>query len=371
MRLREAQASGAWRAFRRGFHQRNPLVLAAALVLLATTLLVIEGLVRDGWFLRVSEGRFVRFRNDDSGHLAYRMASLTASPPEGSVVYLLGGSATMESFLDERSLAEAVSKNAGERVKVISLAGHAETLGGSLTLVENLPRGDGLLAVGLSPARFTASPQDDADLVLGYPYLLRSPRLRAILEETPARLAPADTVSLGLIKYGATYLQERVRTRLVPLADVGYSKHYTIDGPLYSRAQKLEWARGDVERDADLYSQNAGYNFAVLEELVELARERGFDVVFFDQPINPDIIGPTWRGLIPAYRRRALALADRLDVPYLRVAQRVHLENGDFLDAYHLVVRGRLKWQPVLSKELALRLTTREAAASDRAPAAP
>ncbi len=90
----------------------------------------------------------------------------------------------------------------------------------------------------------------------------------------------------------------------------------------------------------------------MLEELVALARERGFDVAFYDQPLNTHIIGPTWRGLVPAYRRRAEALAARLDVPYLRVGQLVRLDNEDFLDDYHLVVRGRLKWQPVLSEEL-------------------
>jgi hypothetical protein len=350
--LRSVRDTGAYRSFSRGFHQRHPLVLVAAAVMLAVAVLGLEIVVRAGGITAVPEGRFVRFRNDDSGHLGYLMARLRKAPSNGDAVYLLGGSATMESFLNERSLGADVSRSAGRHVEVISLAGHAESLGGSLALVENLPSGGGVLAVGLSPARFASSPQDDTGLLYGYPYLLRSARMRRILSRTPVRLPPADVLFPGAVKYAVTYLEERARTRLAPFSDIGYSKHYTIDGPLYPTSQKLKWARQDVARDVAGYASYAAYNFAVLEALVRLARERGFDVVFFDQPLNPDVIGPTWNGLVPDYRRRALALAARLDVPYLRVGQIVHLDNTDFLDDYHLVVKGRLKWQPVFSQEL-------------------
>ena len=367
----ERTTSGRRQAFGRGFHQRSPLVLVAAALLLALTLLGAELIARDGFVTRVSEGRFVRYRNDDSGNLGYQMALLKKSPPSGSVVYLLGGSATMESFLDAGSLSADVSIDARRPVTVISMAGHAETLGGSLTIVDNLPRTGGLIAVGLSPGRFTASPQDDSSLLVGYPYLVPSPPMRAALAGTSARLSPADVLFPGFVKYAVTYLEQRVRVRLTPFIDIGYSKHYTIDGPLYSVAQKLHWAQGDVTQDASLYAQNADYNFAVLKDLVLLARQRGFSVVFFDQPINPDIIGPTWHGLVPLYRKRAAALAAQLDVPYLRVGQVVHLQNSDFLDDYHLVVRGRLKWQPVLSRELAQNLPAGQSTSYPSVGAAP
>ncbi len=272
------------------------------------------------------------------------------------MVYLLGGSATMESFIDEGSLGRQVSSDAGEPVRVISLAGHSESLAGSLTLVENLPKGKALLAVGLSPGRFTASPQDDAELLVGFPYLVPSVRMRSLLQGTKAQIPPVDVLFPGLIKYAWSYLEERARIRLAPLTDIGYSEHYTIDGPIFPVSQKLEWAKRDSQRDTAAYRLNASYNFKVLEALVRLARARGYGIVFFDQPLNPHIIGSRWRGLVPDYRRRALALSARLNVPYLRVGQIVRLDNSDFLDDYHLVVKGRLKWQPVLSRELARQL---------------
>jgi hypothetical protein len=328
-------------------------VLVAALVLVALCAVGLELLVRDGVITTVSEGRFVRYRNDDYGHLAYRMVKLKQEPPTGEIVYLLGGSATMECFLSEPSLGADVSAAAGGPVRVISLAGHQQSFAESLALVENLPRGHGLVAVGLAPMRFSNAPQDDAGLLVGEPFMLPVPLVRAALAAQHVKLPPVDMTAPGLVRYGVGYVKERRRIGEPLFADIGYSMHYTIDGPLQSRAEKLAMARRDVAQDTATYGPNAAYNFALLADLVRAARSRGFRVAFFDQPLNVHVIGATWNGVVPSYRRRALALAARLGVPYLDVGQRVKLDDQDFLDVYHLVVRGRLKWQPVFSRELA------------------
>ena len=72
-----------------------------------------------------------------------------------------------------------------------------------------------------------------------------------------------------------------------------------------------------------------------------LARERGFAVVFFDQPLNEHVARARvgrGRAELPAARdgpRRASTAS-----PYLDVAQRVDLADADFLDVYHLVDAG-------------------------------
>ena len=339
-------------SFRRGFRVRHPLVLVVAVVLAAAVLVGVEWLVRAGVLTSVPEGRFVRYRNDDNAHVAYLMAQLRESPPAGATVYLLGGSATMECFLSEGSLAVDVGRAAGGEVGLISLAAHSQSFAESLALVENLPQGPAMLAVGLAPMRFTNGPGDDAGLLYGEPFFLRSRRVRALLAEQPVSLTPVDTVVPGVLRYLVGYVRERRDDGLPLFADVGYSEHYTIDGPLHSAAEKYEMASRDVAEDGTRYAEHADYNFEVLEELVRLARERGFEVVFFDQPLNEHVVGATWAGIVPSYRRRALALAARLGVPYLDVAQRVKLDDRDFLDVYHLVTSGRLKWQPVFAGEL-------------------
>jgi hypothetical protein len=107
-----------------------------------------------------------------------------------------------------------------------------------------------------------------------------------------------------------------------------------------------------------LYRQYADYNFGMLEETLKLARERGYDVVLYDQPLNASAAGPDWDGVVPAYRKRAEALAARYDVPYVHIEQHVVLKDDDFADLFHLLAPARLKWQPEMARELASTLST-------------
>ena len=267
MRTGPPEESSRRRAFGRGFRQRNPLVLVLALALVALSVVGLELAVRAGAVTGVSEGRFVRYRNDDDAHASYLMARLRETPPQGTTVYLFGGSATTECFLSQESLGAAVSRAAGHDVRVVSLATHEQSFAQSLALVENLPDGRALLAVGLAPMRFTNAPQDDAGLLLGEPFLLLSTRVRAVLEKERVTLPPVDSVVPGLFRYAVGYVQERRRMRLPLFADIGYNQHYTIDGPIQSTAQKLAMARRDVAYDSARYALYADYNFMVLDEL--------------------------------------------------------------------------------------------------------
>jgi len=90
----------------------------------------------------------------------------------------------------------------------------------------------------------------------------------------------------------------------------------------------------------------------VLREILRLAQERGFAVVLWDQPLNGSAAGPDWAGVVPAYKARAEALAREAGVPYIHPGDTAGLEDADFADLFHLLDRGRLKWQPAFSKEV-------------------
>lgn len=340
-------------SFARGFRDLSPLVLVVAASLAVLALLGLELLVEAGVVVRVPEGHFVRHRHDDNGHVTYVLAGLRRSPPTVPTVYLTGGSATMECFLSEESLGYDVSRAAGEELGVVSLAAHSQSFAESLALVENLPGGEALIAVGLAPMRFTNGPADDAGLLTGEPFFVRSASVRRLLEGEAASTSPVDVVFPGVMRFIAGFVRERRLDGLPLLADIGYEEHYTIDGPLHTTAQKREMAASDMRDDAQTYAAYADYNFAVLEELVRLARARGFAVVFFDQPLNEHVLGASWDGVVPSYRRRAQGVARAYGVAYLDVAQEVVLEDTDFLDVYHLVTKGRLKWQPEFARQLA------------------
>jgi hypothetical protein len=129
-----------------------------------------------------------------------------------------------------------------------------------------------------------------------------------------------------------------------------------------------------LDTDVGLYRRYADYNFAMLEEILKLAQERGYDVVLYDQPLNASAAGADWAGVVPAYRKRARALAARYGVRYIDIERRVKLTDGDFADLFHLLAPARLKWQPVMARDLASTLGAPPAepvaAAAERAASA-
>ena len=340
-------------SFRRGFSERSPLVLLAAILCVALALAGFEALVRNGVFTVVSEGRFLRIAHDDYAHVTYRVAELRQDPPEGPVVYLFGGSGTMECFVSEGSLAGDVSREAGDAVGVVSLAAHGQSFAQTIAIVDNLPQGEALLVVGLASMRFTVSPEQDAGLLLGRTLPLVSPRLEAALAVQGVSAPPITSVLPGAFDYLSAYLRARPEDGVSLFEEVGYEPHYWDGEPAQSEAAKTSEAADRIALDRPLYESNGAYNLAMLEQLLVLARDRGFSVALFDQPLDLEVADPTWAGILPDYRHRVRALAERYGVSYLDVHQRVGLTSDDFGDIYHLIARGRLKWQPVLARQIA------------------
>ena len=96
-----------------------------------------------GGLTAVDEGRLLRITHDDYVHVSVKVQELKKNPPKTRTVYLFGGSGTMECFVSEASLAAAIARDAGQPVQVVSMAAHQESMGMTLALVDNLPRGSG------------------------------------------------------------------------------------------------------------------------------------------------------------------------------------------------------------------------------------
>ena len=342
------------RSLSRGFRQRNPLVLVAAALLGLVFVLLIQTAVLDGWFTVISEARFVRIPNDDYAHLTYRLAQLRRHPPQGTTVYMFGGSGTIESFVSEKALSAAIAEAGGGDVNVISLAAHQQTLGQTLALIDNLPPGKAVLLIGLAPSRLSSSPAEDYGLLSGRPIVLRSPRLQRLSQQLFGKKPPFGGVIPGIFDYLGSYIKQRAATGPFWGASLPYAYHYYPPGakgalPLAKRQNIFTVLRQGRAQ----YALHAAYDFAVLRQIVLLSKERGYEVVFYDQPLNVSAGGPTWGGVLPAYHKRAEALANHFGVRYIHVERGIHLTDADFADLYHLLESGRLKWQGELARLLA------------------
>ena len=354
MSLRDVQKTDAWRAFGRGFSQRSPLVLVAAVLITAAVVFGLQGLLLGGGLTTVDEGRLLRISHDDYVHVSVRVQELRKDPPATRTIYLFGGSGTMECFVSEASLAAAVSRESGQHVRVVSLAAHQESMAMSLALIDNLPAGPATLALGLAPIRVTGAPERDAEMLSGKTLLVRSPRLAALAPRYFGKTAPTTGAIPGVFDYVGSYLKERAASSALWGTPIIYETHYYPWGakghlPLGKRRNVLYV----LEKDVKLYRKYADYNFAMLEEILKLADERGFDVVLYDQPLNASAAGPDWNGVVPAYRKRAHELAGRYGVPYVHIERGVKLRDDDFADLFHLLAPGRLKWQPEMARQLA------------------
>ena len=358
MTVRDPQTDDSWQAFGRGLRQRSPLVLVAAALFTLVGLFAFQGVLFDGGLTAVDEGRLLRISHDDYVHVSVRVQELKEHPPTTRTVYLFGGSGTMECIVSEASLAAQIARDARQPVQVVSLAAHQESMAMSLALVDNLPPGPATLAIGLAPIRVTGAPERDASLLSGHTLLVRSRRLAEIGPKYFGKGVPDTGAIPGIFDYVGSYLRERAASGVLWGTKIAYESHYYPWGatghlPLGKRRNVLTV----LDKDVKLYRKYADYNFGMLEEILKLARDRGYDVVLYDQPLNASAAGPDWNGVVPAYHARARALAARYDVPYVNIERHVALRDDDFADLFHLLAPARLKWQPEMARELASTLT--------------
>jgi hypothetical protein len=404
------------REFADGFRNLTPLVLVAAALAAVGGLVGLQLFVARSAFTVIPEQRLLRIANDDYAHVSYRVAELKKHPPSLPVVYLFGGSGTIELVTSERSLSSAVTAAAGSPVEVVDLANHDQSLGQTLAIVDNLPRTAGLLAIGVSPNRLTTSPQDDASQLYGMPLALSSPHLAAVLSGRVTVTRRLPGLLPGIFDYLLSYYRVRTSLETPWLTAIPRAEHYSswqlpdmttrVSGSrqelarqnarqkeLYDARVKAlttqlqadptngarmlalaeayqiragtkqtgsSGAQSDYARALALYdkflsraSQYAAYNLDVLRAIIRLGRERGFVVALFEQPLNPEASGPNWRGLLATYRADVRELARQEGVPYIEAQPRARPTAGDFADLFHLLASGRDKWTVVFAPRLA------------------
>jgi hypothetical protein len=339
-------------AFRRGLLQRNPLVLAAAAAGCLLVVLGVQQFFFHGGLTAVPENRLVRHEHDDQVHVAYQVNRLKKDPPAGQVLYIFGGSGAMEAVTGDRSLAAQIERVGGEPVTVVGLANHAQSLAQNLVIVDNLPAGEATLLIGLAPMRFNAAPAEDEGLLASRTLLLRSSRLRELAPLLYGREASWTGGLPGAYDYISGYLKERVTSGALPGRRLHYLRHYFgPDAAAVSSQDKRATLESVWQYNREHYAANHAYNFVVLGELVRLARERGFRVAFFEQPLNTSVAGD-WAGVLPSYRAEVERIAAEQDIPYLRIDRGLALRDEDFVDLYHLLSPARARWQRRLAQEL-------------------
>jgi hypothetical protein len=310
------------RALARGLRSRSPLILVAAVLLTVSILAGLQWFVASGAFTVIPERLMLRIPNDDYVNISYRIAELKRTPPTTPVVYLFGGSGTMEMMRSEAVLAGEISADSGIGVRVVSLAAHSQSMGQTLSLIDNLPSGHGLLAIGLSPNRLIAAPGSDAGQVSGSPLALTSPHLAAELVGRTSLGNRLPGLLSGCFDFTLSYLNQRLFRRSPDLRPITYTDHYYADGPVASLARKKRGSLIELARERPRYAANVAYNLTLLAEVVRLGRQKGYAVTFFEQPLGPEASGPAWNAYRATYRADVVGVMRELGVPDVDVPRR-------------------------------------------------
>ena len=350
-------------SFKRGLHNRNPVVLVVAALLLVPFCLVIQAIFTSGAWTIVPMKYWVRVPTDDFTYVSWSTGALKRNPPAMPLVVLTGGSDAREAMSSGPSFAAQVKKAGGPLVSAWNLSCRKQRFAQTLAIIDSLPDTPTTVLIGLNLGRFSSTPERNFDQVTGSDLLLNSATLRRYARQRYG----VDKYSYTIVPGIGTYLATLVERRMAALEDgefalPKYLPHQWDQWGLRPRA-KLEqamrnWLRptGDFAAAAGDefpdYKKNLAFNLALLDEVVRRGKERGFNIVLVDLPYDRAVIGHSFDAALAMYKAPCRKIAKKYGIPYLDFNSQLNLTIKDFRDLSHLRPSGRKIWETELAHEL-------------------
>ena len=342
-------------SFRRGFRNRNPLVLVAAVALLVPVLLGLEYLFVSGAWSKVPLKYWMRKPSDDYTYVSWTLGRTRRTPPRLPAIYLLGGSTAREAITSGAGLSRQIAEDGGPATVAWDLGSMNQNFAQSLAVTDNVPASRGAwVLVGVNLGRFTPGRGDNFEQAQGREFLLKSRFLQKYVATAYGKYRFTTTILPGIFSYFISYFQQHDGELLsgeIPSLDYSQHRYNKKSAHTVRQKERMVWVWN--KRRYPRFKRNLSFNLSMLEQLLIRARQRGVHVVLVELPTNRALIGDRFDYAIEQYRRPVSALAGRYDVPYIDFNARLKLENKDFHDLSHLNESGRVVWQRALAKEVA------------------
>jgi hypothetical protein len=341
-------------AFRRGFHNRSPLVLVAAAILLVPALLGFQWLFTSGVWTVVPLDAALRNREDSFTYISWMVGKARQDQPGTPGLYLLGGSSARESIVSGDALAAEIAALGGPRVAAYDLGSINQNFAQSLAVVDSAPDTPAWLLVGVNLGRFTATEEQNAAQAEGRELLLESGGVQDFVSSEWGLQEYAYTILPGIWAYITDWMRAhggRLLEGDPPSTE--YELHRYSAQTRRSDGQKRRLVKKWNTSRKPVFEQNLDANLQMLEALLAQARERGVRVVLLELPLNEEIVGDSFDDSQRQYQEPVAALAREYGAPYLDLNRTVDIPSRDFQDLSHLIAPGRVIWQHALAKELA------------------
>jgi hypothetical protein len=340
-------------SFRRGFRNRNPLVLVVALALLVPALLGIQSWFTSGAWTAVAAERWERNSTDDYMYVSWVTGHLKKDPPDKPLAVLLGGSSGREALVSGPSLAAAVKAAGGPDIAAYNLSSRMQRYAQSWAIVDNLPDTPTTVLVGVNLGRYATSPESNYNQVIGRELLLKSDSLRRWVTARSGEHRYSYTILPGIFSALTSYVQQKENAWLRGRSAKPYKVHAFDARTTLPDAKKHALVQTWLKRYYPAFKKVNRFDAALLEGLIAEGEGRGLDMVIVELPWNREIIGDRWAAAMSTARRSSQAIAEKYDVPYLDFNAAVAVPSRDFLDLSHLRPAGRAVWQAELARRLA------------------
>lgn len=241
---------------------------------------------------------------DDWLHLWAVLDRFKTDPPKVPVAYLLGGSAAREATTHDGPWSDQVSRLTGHRIRAINLGAAGQSFLRDITIVDKMPRVPSIVLIGINLGRF-ATP--------------------------PATTSAAADLPLGSIL--ATYTQHRF-----------------VGGDVLGDTAKHALLRDWLATRYPAFRARYAYDYHQLDLLIAECKRLGLQPELVNLPFNDAIVRPGLDAPRARYAKGCRALAAKYHIHYYDFVGKVGFVSHDFVDLWHCVPTGRVKFQARLSR---------------------
>jgi hypothetical protein len=257
-------------------------------------------------------------KGDDWSHLKLVLATLRVSPPKVPVVYLFGGSAAREATVSDRSWTDQLTRLAGAKTRAFNLGTAGQSYDEDLAVVEKLPPVPGIVLIGVNLGRYTQPPLADPG--------------------SPAWLPGGDPDPVN------------------PAALFDYVQHRFASFDVGTQAKKQEILQTWLAERYPAFKRRFVYNARLLDKLIIACQRRGLYPVLVNLPINRPFVGHALDVPCRRFGATSRVARDKFGIPSWDFVGQVGLVNEDYVDLWHLVHSGSVKYQLGLSRRTAVLL---------------
>ena len=340
-------------SFRRGFRNRNPLVLLVAVLLIVPVLAVAQDYFASGRWTDVPLEYWLRTSSDDYSYVSWVVGSLKHDPPQKPSLLLLGGSSARESIVSGASLAADVKREGGPDVAAWDLGSINQNFAQSLAVADNVPATPTYLLIGVGLGRFTSDRGASLKQVEGRELLLESRFLQRYVASTYGKYRYTTTILPGVFAQLTSKVQEQGGQLLSgKLPRSAYGQHRYNLRSNHTVAEKERMVRVWNKRRYPRFQRHLRFHLDMLEQLLLRSQQRGLHAVLVELPFNRELVGDRFDYAIAEYQAPIEDLAAEYRVPYLDFNRDLSIPDGDFHDLSHLAEPGRVIWQRRLAREV-------------------